>query len=205
MAGIADLIRNSEIEVHSKGRSLSVEIPDYGEYCWNLVHHLCLQADQYVTLRGPGIEQFLRKAQNVMVLTDFLMQMWSTNGEMRFHVLADIEAVTTSYQRKPAEDWIVNGFGKRVANTSTWLPQSTEFEKIWNLCLCSSIGGLVGYPGYEWPLTAEDFEVTVAEHAPTYMIGTYRQLERYKLFASKHPDYCTAILETLSGFSRKVN
>ncbi|MBI4738524.1 hypothetical protein HY772_03005 [Candidatus Woesearchaeota archaeon] len=204
MNNLADLLRTGNIEVNSKGRRLNAAIPNYGEYNWDLVRHLCTQADNYVTLCGQGLEQFLRDDLKVMQLTDFLTQMWDTNREMRFHVLADIEAITTSY-RKNAEQWLVNGLGDRVVSTSTWLPQATPFEKLWNLCLCSSIGGMIGYPGYEWPQTADAFEVTVAEHAQMFLIGTHQQLKRYKILAEKQPEYATEINITVDKFMQAMN
>ncbi len=46
--------------------------------------------------------------------------------------------------------------------------------------------GFVGYPGYEWPKSAKQFECCCAEHATSIMIGTKEQLTRYEVLAQKY-------------------
>ncbi|MBI5398530.1 hypothetical protein HZB03_03630 [Candidatus Woesearchaeota archaeon] len=203
MTELSDIVKNEGITFHSKGRQLDARLQDYGEYDWNLVRYLISQADSYMLVRGDRLEEFLRTPRNLNLMTNFLVQLLSAGHDMSFHVDTDIERIATSYPKQP-EDAIVNLLGQRIA-TMSWLSDKTEFERMWNFSLCEAIGGWIGYPGYEWPLNAEAFEEESANHATMFMIGTQQQLQRYKTWANKYPDFAKQINENLARFGQTLN
>ncbi len=200
-------IRNGEIGFYNKDKKLDSQIDDVGEYGWKLIEHIIKQSDNYLTIKGSGLDSyiingleiFLWEKENLFALTDFMIQMLSKNHDAKFHVEAGLEKINAGYPQE-RESFLYNGLGHKTANVKDWLPNGTVFERDWNLFLCSAIGGLVGYPGYEWPRTEKTFEAVCAEHAGDFLIGTKSQLSRYEDYAKKFPKYADSIRENLRNF-----
>lgn len=199
---LADLIRNNKIEFHSYGRKLDNYPCDFGEYNKSLVEYLTAYSGNCMSIRGDGLEDYLGDVKNLYSLTEFLVQLWSSNinkkryDNMGFHVDADIEKIDKHY-KQPAKDSICNGFGQKVCDVGSWVSEIPYFEKVWNFALCSSVGGMIGYPGYEHPLDDASFRYEMREHATNFMIGTKEQLKRYRPYAKEY-------LKTALAIARKI-
>lgn len=139
---------------------------------------------------------------NVYELTHFLMAISAEKSEkrekIRFYVEADINKIDQHYSRG-GEGCIANLPGTIVVKTADWLTHLPQFERMWNFALCDAVGSWQG-PGYEWPMSEEEFEETIAEHAQTFLIGTKEQLQRYEHYMIKFPERSSRIKEALEGF-----
>ena len=113
-----------------------------------------------------------------------------------FHVDADIEKINKHYKR-PKEEPIYNGLCQKVCDAANWVPEIPYFEKLWNFALCSSIGGFVGYPGYEHPRDDASFRAEMRNHATSFMIGTKKQLKRYRAYAEEYLENALDIAEII--------
>ncbi|PIO05350.1 hypothetical protein COT47_05200, partial [Candidatus Woesearchaeota archaeon CG08_land_8_20_14_0_20_43_7] len=149
------------------------------------------KAGKYLTITGQALEGYLVDTRNIFRLAEFLTGLWWTAGCGRFdggisiHVDIDIEKID---YKKPESEALYNGLGQKVGDSSTWVPEMVPFEKMWNFAIDTAVGGMVGYPGYEHPRSDEGFRHCVAQHAQNYMIGTKKQLGRYKKYADQYFD-----------------
>ncbi len=203
MAGtqsLEDFIRNKKIEFVSYQRKLDTDLPDFGEYNWNLVKHITKQSGKYLTMKGDALEEYGRDVKNLYYLADFVVQLWSDAhqkySDFGIRVLVDIDKFNQHY-KQPKEEKLVNGLGKVVCDAASWVSEIPYFEKVWNFALCNAIGGMVGYPGYEHPKDDASFRNEIAEHAEHFMIGTPKQIERYKKYAYESLDATMTITEKL--------
>ncbi|GEM_PF-1906563 len=183
---LADLIRNKEIKFYSYGRELDSTLSQYGKYNEKIISHLLKTAGNKIVMKGDGLERHLTKMENLYPLAEFVVHMQHSGSrtfpDQAIHVKADINKLI-QYYPKPDKEEICNLAGQVVGNASSWVPEMPYFEKVWNFAIDSVIGGIVGYPGYEHPLDDGSFRVRVADFAEDYMIGTKKQLQRYKQYA----------------------
>lgn len=196
---LEDLIHNKKIEFVSYQRKLKTDITDFGEYNWNLVNYLTKQSGKYVTIAGEGLEEYLKDVKNLYYFVDFVIQLWSDAHKTYpdFGVRVDVDIHKFDTYKQPKEEKLVNGLGQVVCDAAKWVPEIPYFEKVWNFALCNAIGGLVGYPGYEHPKNDISFRNEMAEHAENFMIGTSKQIERYKKYALDSFNAVIAITEKL--------
>jgi len=179
---LADLIRNKEITFYSYDRKLDTTISRYGKDNGNLIQHLLKTAGNKIVVKGSGLENHLASTQNLYSLTSFLVEMQSS-GVKKFpdhaiYVHADVEKLTQHYPPLK-EEKIVNLAGQVVGDSSGWVPEMPYFEKLWNFALCRAHTE----SGYEYPRDENSFRYRIAEHAEKYMVGTKKQLRRYKQYA----------------------
>lgn len=197
---LEELIRNKKIEFFSFKRKLDTNINDFGEYNWNLVKHLTKNSGKYMTIKGDCLEEYLKDANNLYYLAEFVVQLqydiYQTYPDFGIHVNVDIDRFNKYYQQ-PKKEKLVNGLGKFVCDAANWVPEIPYFEKTWNFALCNAIGGMVGYPGYEHPKNDPSFRAEMAYHAEHFMIGTPKQIERYKKYALDSLNAAITITEAL--------
>lgn len=138
MASLEELIRNNEIEFYSYGRKLDTKVDDFGEYNWDLIHHITEKAGNRIIITGPGVYQHLKDPENLYSFTDFLNQVWYSGTTKHYsegislHVDVDIDALSFHYIQ-PVSEPIVNGLGQQVCDSKDWVPEMSCFEKMWNL------------------------------------------------------------------------
>ena len=199
------LIRRKEIQFHSYGRKLSTRLKDYGEYNWNLVRNIMDNSGNAITIKGNSLENYLKEPRNLYHLTNFMIQLWSVGEKnfgpslgMNLHVDVDINNFSNSYKQQNKEK-MVNGFHQQVGDAATWVREMPYFEKVWNFALCNAIGGLIGSPGYEFPLNDKQFRYHVSLHAENFMIGTREQIKRYDKYALEHLSNITTISDKLKA------
>lgn len=193
MALLEELIKDGSIEFYSYGRKLDTAVADFGQYNWDLIHHITEKAGNRIVITGPGVYKHLSDPDNLYSFADFLNQVWYSGTTKRYkeginiHVEVDIETLAYHY-KQPTSEPMINGLGQFVCDSKDWVPEMSYFEKMWNFALDSAIGGMVGYPGHEHPLTDRHFRHVIARHAQNYMIGTKQQLQRYKKCARQYLD-----------------
>jgi hypothetical protein len=193
LTSLEDLIRSKDIEFYSYGRHLDTDVDDFGQYNWDLIHHMTEKAGNRIVVTGPGIYKYIRETRNLYNFVNFITQIWHSGTTGRYkdgisiHVDVDIDALSPHYVQ-PQSDSIINGLGRKVCDAADWVPEISYFEKTWNFALCNAIGGMVGYPGYEHPTCDKSFRYHIALHAQDYMIGTKQQLHRYKKYARQYLD-----------------
>ncbi|MBW2965006.1 hypothetical protein KY363_06120 [Candidatus Woesearchaeota archaeon] len=191
MPSLEDLIKSGDIEFYSYGRKLDTEFEDWGEYNWDLIHHITEKAGNRIVITGPGVYKHLSDPDNLYGFADFINQVWYSGTTKRYkeginiHVEVDIEALAYHY-KQPTSEPMVNGLGQQVCDSKDWVPEMPYFEKMWNFALDQAIGGMVGYPGHEHPRTDRHFRHVIAQHAQNYMIGTKKQLHRYRKYARQY-------------------
>ena len=200
MIKLYELIQNNEIEFFNKNKKIDANVLDVGQYGWNLVIHISTQSNNYLAVKGNDLESFLTEKDNISSLTNFLVQIWSQKPDRKFHVDADIERINSCYPQE-RELSLYNGLGQKTANLENWLKGKTVFERDWNLLLCEAIGRCLGYPGYELPRTEKEFEIVCIGHAEEFMIGTKKQLDRYKNYAQIAPASQQKIEENIKNFT----
>ena len=194
MDSLEDLIRQKRIEFSSFGRDIPITMDDFGEYNRDLIKHIAEKAGKFITISGPGLEEYLKEPANLYRMADFTNFIWyhATTGSYQegasVHIDVDIDKFADTYV-PPKDQTMVNGLGQKVCDTASWVPEMPFFEKVWNFALCQAVGGMVGYPGYEHPTTDEGFRIEAANHARNYMIGTKEQLKRYKKYAYESLDW----------------
>ncbi|MEK6940080.1 MAG: hypothetical protein AABX31_05105 [Nanoarchaeota archaeon] len=183
---LKDLIRNKEINFYSYDRELDSTLSQYGKYNEKIISHLLKTAGNKIVMKGNGLEKHLTETENLYPLAQFVVYMQYSGSrrypDLAIHVYADIEKLNQHYP-KPKEEELVNGLGQVVGDASSWVPEMPYFEKLWNFALDSAIGGMVGYPGYEHPRDDLSFRTQVAYFAENHMVGTKKQLQRYKQYA----------------------
>ncbi len=191
MSSLEELIRNKDVVFHSYGRDIDTDLKDFGEYNWDLVKHIADQSGNCIVMSGNRLYEHLKDVSNLYNLASFLVQLSWGDGTGKFregisvHVDVDIDRFSEHY-KKPASEKLINGLGQNICDTARWVPEIPYFEKIWNFALCQAVGGMVGYPGYEHPRDDASFRYEMASHAEHFMIGTKKQLGRYKKYALKH-------------------
>ena len=195
---LADLVRANKIEFHSYGRKLDKYPSDFGKCNWDLVGYLVDYSGNCLAIRGKGLEDYLKDSKNLYELTEFLVDIWSSKKEKvsGIHVDADIGKIGRHYKR-PKEEPMYNGLGRKICDAASWVPEISYFEKLWNFALCSSVGGFVGYPGYEHPLNDVSFRAEMRNHAASFMIGTKKQLKRYRAYIEEYLKNVFDIVETV--------
>ena len=203
VSDLEDRIRDGGIEFYSFGRKLSVDIDDFGEYNQDLIKHLAVKAGCYITVCGDGLEGYLGEPKNLFRMARFVVHLWYIlnrrySSSAAIHVDADIEAFDARYTQ-PKENNLINGLGHVVGNAAGWVPEIPYFEKCWNFALCDAVGGMVGYPGYEHPRNDESFRLEMATHAEEFMIGTPKQIARYKPFVVNHINTAITIVDGLKS------
>ncbi len=183
-----ELVKNGEVNFHSYGRKLEITVEDFGKYNWGLAKNLLQKSGNRIVVSGRGLENYLIEPENLYFIAEFLTQLRS-EGANKFprssfavQVNVDISKFDNIYQ-KPKEEKIVNGLGQVVGDASNWVPEMPYFEKLWNFAVDSAVGGMVGYPGYEHPRDEESFRYRISELVESYMIGTPKQILRYRKYA----------------------
>ena len=178
-----------------------LSVSESDKYVWRLERHLAKQAKEYLSVKGDGLENFLLQVDNVYAFADFALGIHVAKYGTKVHVDADIDKIAQHYGGKRKCE-LGNMTGTVKIDTSKWARGMSVFERDWNIGLCDAWGGFVGYPGYEWPRTAKQFECCCAEHAKNIMIGTKAQLRRYEVFAQKYSGCRDEINRMLKLFSR---
>ncbi len=195
MNSIENIIKTGGLEFYSNNKKLDANLKEFGEYNWDLARHLAKQTSEYLVVNGSGLEEFLGKQQNVQDLTEFIVQLlgekYKNNVHLKTHVNADIESIQNKYYKNEKEIILRNYLGKSTCDVMKWTPELSWFENLWNVCLCSSIGGFVGYPGYEWPRSRNEFKYEILAHTRYCVIGTKKQLLRYNNYAKQWIDNYT--------------
>lgn len=216
LANVVECIKKGEIEFFSHDKKLStivhrcdakrerawseINASDDQKYVWRLSDHLSRQAKEAVVVRGASLEYVLAEMQRMYHIAHLVLDIHiGKKQSVKVHVDVDVDKVSAQYngQRRAA---LENPFGKKIWMTS-WLRDRTVFERDWNIALCDAWGGFIGYPGYEWPRTAKEFEVCCADHATNIMIGTKEQLSRYEAFAKKYAG-CSDEINKMFGLFR---
>jgi len=170
-------IKNREIWFFGRGKNLTIDIENFGEYNQNLAKYLAYSSDDNILVKGTGLNEFLYKTENMAELADFAIEMlWSQQSRFKIYIEADINKINNYYPKKK-EEWLENGFGEKVIDTAKWAPDKTQFEKEWHLMLCEMEGGRVGYPGYEWPRNKEEFDDVIKIHEQNFLIGDKEYLK----------------------------
>lgn len=200
MESLPELIKNKKIEFYYFSHKVDNLPHDFGKFEWDLIKKVTDCPANYLTIKGKKLEDFLIEPQNIGDLTGFMVQLWYVKHDLKIHVEADIEKITKKYTGKRVQH-LYNGLGEKTKETTNWLKDKTIFERDWNLSLCSAIGGMVGYPGYEWPQNAREFKFVCAEHAERFMIGTKRQLARYLDYGLLAPASFNKIEDNIKNFT----
>ncbi|MBI4141284.1 hypothetical protein HY485_05600 [Candidatus Woesearchaeota archaeon] len=181
---------------------LDCNASEFDKYVWRLERHLAKQAKDYLTINGDCLESFLVQPDNVYDFADFALGIHvGTKDTVKVWVDVDIDKIAKNYEGK-RKGALVNMVGTVKINTSKWARGMSVFERDWNIALCEAWGGFVGYPGYEWPRTAKQFENHCVYHAQSILIGTKKQLSRYEVLADKSPGYTEEIRKALSYFRK---
>jgi len=189
---VYELIRTGDVKLYSNGKKLDATLKDFGKYNvyvnfrQYLMDHLFKQAKDCVVVKGDKLKELLTETHGLDNLAAFVTHLWvrswNKEGDLSIHVDVDIEELSAFYPKKETK---LNNFLVQQLNATDWFPEMSQFEKDWNFCLCSEVGGVIGYPGYEWPRTDACFRYEVAHHATNFMIGTKEQLKRYKKYAAR--------------------
>lgn len=200
MSNLADCIKNEQIIFKCGDKVLDTKLRSYGKYCGKLIQHLSNQYNSAMVVRGIGLGEFLSDKENLYDLTDFLIGMAvKLPVPLLTHIRADIEKLEQHYSESSQQ--LTNLTGDVEVNYGEWIPQMQMFEKEWNIALCTAWGGFVGYPGYEWPKTEDEFKECVASHAQNFVIGTPRQLKRYWTYCNfTEGEYEQSISTILTAF-----
>ncbi len=187
-----DLVRSEGIEFHTYGRKIETNIGDFGICNRELIKQITDNFGAHTAIKGNGLEEYLRKPENLFYLAEFSALLWYP-GIKKFSqnwgINIDVDINNFSHHYQP--DQLSN-----IAKD--WTPEIPCFEKVWNLALCSAIGGIVGYPGYEGPRCDESFRYHMAQHAENFMIGTREQIERYKKYALDYLNNINKIVGNLN-------
>lgn len=204
-SSLEDLIRNQDIEFYSYGKQLKTDLSNFGKYNWDLVKHILSQSGDKMAIKGKGLESYLTKVENLYCFANFLTQFWCErectgmyHQNWSVHVDVDINQFSEHYQQ-PTEEKILNGLGQVVCDAASWVPEISYFEKSWNFALCSAVGGVVGYPGYEHPRDDLSFRREMARHAENFMIGSREQIKRYKKYALEYVNTIINLVDELKA------
>ena len=202
MKSLENYIRDKEVEFYFFNKKIDTNIKDFGEYNWNLVEHIIKKGGKWIAIKGFGLDEYLKEPKNLYTLADFAGQLWYKShsmpiGEVSVHINVDIDSFSKHYVQ-PKKEPLINGLGQTVCDASTWAPDMSYFEKTWNFALCNAVGGMVGYPGYEHPKDDASFRYEAADHALKFMIGTKKQLERYKKYALQYLQNVISVTDKLS-------
>ncbi len=161
-----------------------------------LAEHLSLQPQEYLSIRGSSLEEFLEEADHVDDMVEFIVEIYSKASErdQKVHICiaADIYRINFEDIDYKEQD------STEGTNISTWGKGMLPFEKYWNVSICDFLNRhLETYPP---PTTPEEFEEAAAEIAGTYLVGTPQQLKRYHALSEKYPSYRKGIEKAINGF-----
>ncbi len=207
---LENLILNKEIMFFSSGKKLDTNVENFGEFNWDLVKHIVKQSGNYLTVDGGiSLQKYLADQNNLYMFTHFLVQFWyagvggGKRQHMAVHVDVDIDKLGLHY-RKPKKEKLIYGLGQVGGDAANWVPEMPYFEKCWNFALDQTVGGAVGYPGYEHPRDDQSFRDRVAELAENYMIGTKEQIQRYRKYALESLKHLTNIADELKNDPEQI-
>lgn len=130
-----------------------------------------------IKVHGPALEDFLCNFYNMIDLTDIMVAA-KTKTNKKFWVETDIHTNDMIYSSMRK--------GRLITRIQRYDSLSlNNYEIAWFLAISNSIGGLIGYPGYEFPTTPEHLREKIVSYARDYIIGSKEQLARYHKYDDK--------------------